>query len=97
MSAVRSGQAFNNGRMGVDDFYQATITDLGVRHSDTKRQRDNQSLIQTALENQRQQTSGVAIDEEVAHLILMQQAYTAAARIITTARENINTLMELLR
>jgi flagellar hook-associated protein FlgK len=37
------------------------------------------------------------LDEEVAHLILMQQAYTASARIITTARENITTLLELVR
>ena len=83
--------------MAVDDFYHSTITDLGVRLSDTKRLLDNQGVMQKTLENQRQQTSGVSIDEEVAHLILMQQAYTAAARIITTARENITTLMELVR
>ncbi len=97
LAAVRKGISFGNGSMAVDDFYHSTITDLGVRLSDTKRLLDNQGVMQKTLENQRQQTSGVSIDEEVAHLILMQQAYTAAARIITTARENITTLMELVR
>jgi flagellar hook-associated protein 1 len=97
MSEVRQGQIFGGGRMGVDDYYHATITDLGVRLADTKRQGENQAIMAKALENQRQETSGVSIDEEVAHLILMQQAYTAAARVITTARENIQTLMDVIR
>jgi flagellar hook-associated protein FlgK len=97
MAAVRQGESFGDGQMAIDDFYHATITDLGVRFADTKRLADNQGLMQKTLENQRQETSGVSIDEEVATLILMQQAYTAAARIISTARENITTLMDVMR
>jgi flagellar hook-associated protein FlgK len=97
MSAVRAGKIFGGGTLGVDDFYHTTITGLGVRIADTKRLGDNQQALKTAMENQRQQISGVSIDEEVATLILMQQAYTASARIITTARENITTLLDLVR
>jgi flagellar hook-associated protein FlgK len=97
MSAVRQGKVFGGGSLAIDDFYHTTITGLGVRVADTKRLADNQQALGTALENQRQQTSGVSIDEEVANLILMQQAYTASARIITTARENITTLLDLVR
>lgn len=96
MSEVRQSRAFGGGSLGVDDFYHTTLTGLGVRVADTKRLTENQDALGTALENQRQQTSGVSIDEEVANLILMQQAYTAAARIITTARENITTLLDLV-
>lgn len=97
MSEVRQSKAFGGGSLGIDDFYHTTLTGLGVRVADTKRLLENQQALGTALENQRQQTSGVSIDEEVANLILMQQAYTAAARIITTARENITTLLDLVR
>lgn len=97
MSLVRQGKVFGGGTLAIDDYYHTTITELGVRIADTKRLKDNQQTLGTALENQRQQTSGVSIDEEVANLILMQQAYTAAARIISTARENISTLMDLMR
>ena len=97
MSAIRQERVFDGGSQAIEDFYHTSITGLGVRVSDTKRLKDNQQALGTALENQRQQTSGVSLDEEVAHLILMQQAYTASARIITTARENITTLLELVR
>ncbi len=97
MSEVRQGKIFGGGSLAIDDFYHTTITGLGVRLADSKRLHDNQQALGTALENQRQQTSGVSIDEEVANLILMQQAYTASARIITTARENITTLLDLVR
>ena len=97
MSEVRQGKVFGGGSLAIDDFYHTTITGLGVRLADTKRLYDNQQALGTALENQRQQSSGVSIDEEVANLILMQQAYTASARIITTARENITTLLDLVR
>jgi flagellar hook-associated protein FlgK len=97
MSEVRKGKIFGGGSLAVDDYYHTTITNLGVQVADTTRLQDNQQALGTALENQRQQSSGVSIDEEVANLILMQQAYTASARIITTARENITTLLDLLR
>ncbi|HEX3133160.1 MAG TPA: flagellar basal body rod C-terminal domain-containing protein, partial [Planctomycetota bacterium] len=97
MSGVRQGKIFGGGSLAVDDFYHTTITNLGVRVADTTRLQENQQALGTALENQRQETSGVSIDEEVANLILMQQAYTASARVITTARENITTLLDLLR
>ncbi len=97
MSEVRQGKIFGGGTLAIDDFYHTTITGLGVRLADSKRLQDNQQALGTALENQRQQTSGVSLDEEVANLILMQQAYAASARVITNARENIATLLELVR
>lgn len=97
MSAIRQDHVFGDGKSTLEDFYHTTITGLGVRVADTKRLKDNQQALGTALDNQRQQTSGVSIDEEVANLILMQQAYTASARIITTAKENITTLLDLVR
>ena len=87
---------FGDGSSTVDDFYQSTLTGLGARIQQTQNLSDNQDTLTTSLENQRQQVSGVSIDEEVSNLILEQQAYTAAARVITMTRENITTLMGML-
>jgi flagellar hook-associated protein 1 FlgK len=97
MSSVRQAKLFDDGGTSIDDFYQSSITGLGVKIEQTTRLKDNQEALKTSLENQRQQTSGVSIDEEVAGLILQQQAYTAAARIITTQRDNINTLLQMVQ
>lgn len=93
---ARSEKLFNGGVFALDDTYNAILSDVGVRIRQADRLNENQSSIRAALENQRQQVSGVNIDEEVGLMILQQQAYTAAARVITFARENIQTLLDLV-
>ncbi len=94
---ARNEKLYNNGAFTLDDTYSSILSDVGVRINQAERLNDNQSTIKAALENQRQQVSGVNIDEEVGMMILQQQAYTAAARVITFARENIQTLLDLAR
>ena len=94
---ARSEKLFNSGSFGLDDNYNAVLSDIGVRIKQASRLSENQGTIQAALQNQRDQVSGVNIDEEVGQLILQQQAYSAAARVITFARENIQTLLDLVR
>ena len=72
------------------------VADVGSQVDLSKRLTSNQDAVRGALDNRRDQVSGVSIDEEVGNLILQQQAYTAAARVITTAQENIRTLLDLL-
>jgi len=95
--AARTEKLFTNGSFAMDDTYNAILSDVGVRIKQSDRLSENQTNIRSALENQRQQVSGVNIDEEVGTLILQQQAYSAAARVITFARENIQTLLDLAR
>ncbi len=95
--AAREEKLYNDGGFAFNDTYNAVLSEVGVRIRQAERLDENQTNIRAALENQRQQVSGVNIDEEVGLMILQQQAYTAAARIITFARENIDTLMELAR
>lgn len=94
---ARSEKLYGNSSFAIDDTYNAILSEIGVRIKQSERLNENQSNIRAALENQRQQVSGVNIDEEVGLLILQQQAYSAAARVITFARENIETLLDLAR
>ena len=40
--------------------------------------------------------SGVSLDTEAAHLLEQQQAFQASARIIATAKQLFNTLLEVV-
>jgi flagellar hook-associated protein 1 FlgK len=42
-------------------------------------------------------TTGVNLDEEAANLIRYQQAYSAAARIISIANETFDSLLQAVR
>jgi flagellar hook-associated protein FlgK len=94
---ARTEKLFNSGVFSLDDHYNAILSEVGVRIRQADRMSSNQDSIRASLENRRQQFSGVNIDEEVGLMIMQQQAYTAAARVITFARENIQTLLDLAR
>lgn len=50
----------------------------------------------TALTNQQASSSGVSIDEESANLIRFQQAYQAAARVVSTIQTLFNTTINMI-
>ena len=95
--AVRKQKLFSSASFTLDDFYQGMLTDIGVRIQQSTRLGENQDALKASLSNQREQLSGVSIDEEVGRLIQQQQAYSAAAKVVSAARENIQTLLEILR
>lgn len=47
--------------------------------------------------NRRDSFSGVNIDEELSNMVVLQNSYSAAARIITTASEMYDTLLSMIR
>jgi flagellar hook-associated protein 1 FlgK len=96
MADLRGKQVMEGG-FTIEDYYQAGVAELGVRIQGGKNQTSIQDSLRSTLENQRNLVSGVNIDEEVGALILQQQAYAAAAKIVTFSRENIQTLLDLLR
>jgi len=68
----------------ADDFYRNIIGQLGIDSQESQRMQNNYEGIIKQVENRRQSVSGVSLDEEVANMIKFQQAYNAAARIVTS-------------
>ncbi len=61
----------------------------------TSTQTFQDALVQS-LQAKFQSSSGVNIDEELANMILFQNAYTASARVITTAADMLKTLTDMV-
>jgi flagellar hook-associated protein 1 FlgK len=81
-----------SGAFTFSDVYNSIITGVAVKSSSARLNADQQEGIQLQLSNRRESRSGVSIDEEMVNLIKFQQAFNAAARIITTVEEMLNTL-----
>ncbi|KAA3617590.1 MAG: flagellar hook-associated protein FlgK [Calditrichaeota bacterium] len=77
------------------DFYISLVTEIGSEIDDASFLRYSQELITQQLQNQRDEISGVSLDEEMTKLVQYEQAYQAAAKIIQTVDEMINTVLEL--
>ncbi|HYY87973.1 MAG TPA: flagellar hook-associated protein FlgK [Chloroflexota bacterium] len=77
----------------IGDQYGQQVAALGVASRSAANQSTNQQVLVTQLQRQRDQTSGVSLDEETTHLIQYQHAYQAAARVISVVDQMLDTLI----
>jgi flagellar hook-associated protein 1 FlgK len=75
------------------DFYAGLIGKIGTASAQSAEMSTNQQLVVDQLTTRVQEVSGVSLDEEATDMIRFQHAYQAAARVITTMDEMLNTLI----
>jgi flagellar hook-associated protein 1 FlgK len=78
---------------GADVAYRSMVTDLGTEVQYYQTQSDVQTSVVQRLDQDRKNVSGVNLDEEMVNLVAEQHAYSAAARVITTVDEMLDTLI----
>lgn len=92
-----------NGIGGIDAPYSASVQDFAQRIIDaqgagaaTAQNLDEGQAIALATAQSRvASVSGVSIDEEMAKLVQLQTAYSANARVLTAARDLLDTLLRM--
>ena len=72
------------------------VYQVGSQASNAATQSSSIQLSLTALSNQQGSVSGVSIDEESANLVQFQQAYEAAAKVITTIQSLFDTTINMI-
>ncbi|WP_334063210.1 flagellar hook-associated protein FlgK [Alteromonas genovensis] len=91
-----SSEATNTPRT-FQDAYASMVGRIGEDAAMAKVSLASAEAMQVQSENWFQSVSGVSLDEEAANLIKYQQSYAAAARILTTAQELFNTILQSAR
>ena len=84
---VNSTKLADLGNVTLGDHYRAIIAKLGVDSRSASDMVESQDILVSSLDTRKQETSGVSLDEEMANLIKFQNAYNAAARLVTTIDE----------
>ncbi len=74
----------------------AILSDNATRSADADENRDFRQTVLSDVEHKAASESGVNMDEELANLILYQNAYGASARVITTLSEVMKTLIDMV-
>ena len=77
-------------------YYESFIGDVGNAVQQADSYYSHQDLMVSQLENYRESVSGVSIDEEMVNLVKFQNAYQAAAKLITTADEMMQTVLNMI-
>ncbi|MBB5713673.1 FlgK family flagellar hook-associated protein [Sphingomonas aerophila] len=85
-----------NGKSTLDRFSSLLMGEAGTQASRAAESLADASARQSDAVNRRDSYSGVNIDEELANMVVLQNSYSASARIITTATQMYDTLIAMM-
>jgi flagellar hook-associated protein 1 len=93
LSAVQN-QAVAGGQTPIN-YYSNMVFGIGNDVSSGSAELSSSQLILRQLQDQRSSISGVSLNEEAAHMLQYQNAYDAAAKIITTVNDMLHTVINM--
>jgi len=96
ISDLRSAQTMANGSSTFGDFYNTLVSGIGAQSREASQVREGFSLTVEQLEIRRQSISGVSLDEEMVNMIESQNAFSAAARFITTVDQMTQSVLNMI-
>jgi flagellar hook-associated protein 1 FlgK len=79
-----------------NDYYSSLVRDVGNEVLKSDSYHTHQSEMVAQLDNYRESISGVSLDEEMINLIKFQNAYAAAAKLVSTADELMQTVIQMI-
>jgi flagellar hook-associated protein 1 FlgK len=92
---LQNGLTMNGGQATFDEYYSTLVSRVGNDVRSANANHDYEDSMVAHLENFRESVAGVSLDEEMINLVKFQHAYEAAARVITTVDEMLNTLLNM--
>jgi flagellar hook-associated protein 1 FlgK len=90
---LRGVNNLRGGSQGVYDIYNNAVSQVAVDTRSARANAETEASLLASVVDQRASITGVNLEEEAANLIRYQQAYQAAAQIITTANDVFDTLL----
>ncbi|MNK85731.1 Flagellar hook-associated protein 1 [compost metagenome] len=97
ISSLQYRQVMDGGTATMDDFYNTQVGQVGALTQRAIKAQESQKNMMSQLTNIRESISGVSLDEETTKMIEFQKAYDASARLIRTADEMFDTVLNLKR
>ena len=78
------------------NFAKQFISQQGEAATAAKQLADGQDVVLNTLQKKMSATSGVNIDDEMAHLLALQNAYSANARVMSSIKQMYDTLLQAM-
>ena len=91
--ALRDSNGLRSGTQSVYDIYINAVSHVAVETRSALANAETESSLLQSVSDQRSSITGVNLEEEAANLIRYQQAYQAAAQIISVANDAFDTLL----
>ena len=85
-----------SGKGGYNQIYTDLVVDVGFNVRSSEQGLETSKIIYDAAVDRKSEFSGVDLDTEAARLLEQQQAYQALAKVLSTAKEMIDTLLRFM-
>ena len=86
----------NSNSSTFENYYNSLVSTVGGTLQSADAYYTHQSSMVVQLENRRESISGVSLDEEMINLVKFQTAYDAAAKLIATTDELLQTILNMV-
>jgi len=96
IASIKDLAISNLNSMTAPEYYRRLATNIGTLVSGRKMNQDNVEVIVQDLAKQRDEISGVDINDESARLLLMEQMYKATAAFMRTVQTSLATVIEII-
>ena len=96
MASLQGQLTMNGGSTTFDNYYSALASGVGNDVRNASANHEYEDAMMTHLMNYRESVSGVSLDEEMINLVKFQHAYDAAAKLITTVDDMLNTVLNMV-
>ncbi|MBR2207548.1 MAG: hypothetical protein IJ859_01935, partial [Synergistaceae bacterium] len=93
MNDLNFSKVLENGTMTISGIYDAMLSQIGTEASHANLMYQTQATVSEQIDGQRQAVSGVNLDEELMDMVILNRAFGAMSRYITTMDEMLNTII----
>jgi len=90
---LRNKGVLDNNSTTLNDYYNSLVGGMGIEANKAKSFNSNYELLVKQIEFSRQSVQGVSLDEEMTNMVKYQHAYDAAARVITSMDQALDTVI----
>jgi flagellar hook-associated protein 1 FlgK len=93
IASLRNSSVMIGNVPGFDEYFALTVADIGLRGETAERALETENIIMKELTAMQESISGVNMDEELSQMIKFQHGYSAAARVVNTFDEMLDTII----
>ncbi len=97
IAALQSGGVFAGGTIGIGAQYANLVGIVGSQTQQATNAQSAQQAVVTQAQTAVSNISGVNLDQEAAQMLQWQEAYSAAAKVVSTADAMFNTLITAIQ
>jgi len=96
MAGLQNTLTMDAGSATFDTFYNTLVSRVGSDVQNASMNLEHHAATVAQMENYRESVSGVSLDEEMVNLVKFQQGYSAAAKLIDTVSQMMDTVINMV-